>query len=341
MRERIAHAVLIHGQSGVGKRLLGRSLARALLCESPDRTLQERGGCGACAACGWFDQGNHPDFRQVVSEAVAAAEGLEIADDDSDAVGEPGAESAGPRSKKAPSREIKIEQIRALHGFLAIATHRARSRVVLMYPLETVKDVAANALLKMLEEPPPRTVFILVADHLGRIPATVVSRCQKVFVSRPPPAIATAWLEGQGIEDAGSLLAISGGAPLTALALAQDADAMALHRQLLQFLEKPGLDAALATAEGFGKAAAAPLVRWMQQWVADCVAMRLAGRLRYHPAQSTLIARLAGAARIDALMGLAQRLDAVRRTVDHPLNNRLLFESLLIAYADAMVPAQA
>ena len=335
---RSSHAILLHGQSGIGKRALGVAFARALLCESPDAARRAAGGCGACAACLWFDQGNHPDFRKVIPEALAVLEGLEPTEE---AGGDDGADAAGPRAKKAPSKEIRVDQIRALHAFLAVATHRSRFRVVLMYPLESVNDVGANALLKMLEEPPPQTVFVLVADHLGRIPATVMSRCQKVFVATPSIPVATAWLAERGVADPTAALALSGGAPMGALAFAADDAALASHRDFLGFLAKPGVDTALAAAEAFGRSPPAPLVRWMQQWVADCIAVRLAGRIRYHPAQSKTLVQLAGSARLDALMRLMQRLDAVRRSIDHPLNTRLLLESLFTAYADAMVAAKA
>jgi len=338
---RSSHAILLHGQAGIGKRALAAAFARALLCESVDAARRAAGGCGACAACLWFDQGNHPDFRKVIPEALAVLEGQELADEAGDGDAGEVADAPGPRAKKAPSKEIRVDQIRALHGFMSVAIHRTRARVVLMYPLETVNDVGANALLKMLEEPPPQTVFVLVADHLGRIPPTVLSRCRKVFVATPPLPLARAWLAERGVADPDAALALSGGAPLAALGFAEDEALLASHREFLAFLARPGVESALATAEAFGRTPAAPLVRWMQQWVADCIAVRLAGRIRYHPAQSKSLAQLAGHARLDALMRLMQRLDAVRRTIDHPLNTRLLLESLLSAYADAMVAVKA
>lgn len=335
--DQMHHALLLHGQAGLGKRLLGGALARGLLCESPESASRAAGGCGSCAGCGWFEQRSHPDYRIVTSEALAAAEGFKAADD-----GEGEADDApagGPRSKRAPSKEIKVDQIRALHGFLSIATHRGRSRVVLLDPLDAVNDIAANALLKMLEEPPPATVFILIGEHLGRVPATIVSRCRKVFVATPPTEVASDWLAAQGVVDPKSTLALAGGAPFAALALANDADAMRDHRTLVAFLADPSVETALATAEGFGKAPPAPTVRWIQQWISDCITVHLAGSVRYHPAQSQTIERLAAAARIDDLMGLMQRLNAVRWSIDHPLNARLLVESLLMAYCDAVMPA--
>jgi DNA polymerase III subunit delta' len=335
--ERVPHALLIHGQSGVGKRVFARFLARGLLCESADGDRRAAGGCGVCAACVWFDQGNHPDFRRITTEAIAVAEGI----DDEALNGEAeDFEESGPRSKKAPSKEIKVEQIRALQRFLAVATHRNRSRVVLLHPLEAVKDVGANALLKMLEEPPPATVFILVADTIGRVPATILSRCRKIAVSTPSVIESTAWLRGFGVDDPAAVLALSGGAPFAALELAGSGDALSLHRELTDYLSAPGIERAMATAESFARVAPGPLIHGMQLWLSDCISMRLADRIRYHPAQSRVIGRLAEAAGIDALLGMMQRLTAIRRTVDHPLNPRLMLEGLLVAYAETMGPVR-
>lgn len=333
MDERIPHALLIHGQGGIGKRQFGRLLGRALLCETADAVLRSRGGCGVCAACVWFDQGSHPDFRRLTSEAIAASEGHELADDEG---GEPEPEAGSARTKRAPSREIKVEAVRALQRFLSVATHRSRSRVVLIHPLEAVNDIAANALLKMLEEPPSRTVFILVADHLGRIPATIVSRCHRIPVATPPVAEAVAWLTEQGVADAASALALTGGAPVAALAAAGDPETAGLHDGLVAFLARPGLDSALAAAEAFGRSAPRPVVHGMQLWLADCLSARLAHRVRYHPAQFQTIMRLAEGADLGALNGLIARTDAIRRSIDHPLNTRLLLEGLFTAYADVM-----
>ncbi len=335
--ERMPHALLLHGQPGIGKRLLGRRIARSVLCESADEALRHGGGCGVCAACQWFDQGHHPDFRRVTSDALAATEGAATDDGDGE---DDDAEPAATKSKKAPSRDVRIDQIRALQRFLAVGTHRPRGRIVLLYPLEAVNDAAANALLKMLEEPPSATVFILVADHLGRIAPTIVSRCARVPIATPAADVAVPWLREAGVADPEAALSAAGGAPLAAADAAADAAAASTHRELLAFLARPDPAAALAAAETFGRAAPAPLVRAMQRWVADCVALRLAGRVRYHPAHSAAIARLVDAVPVDALVALAGRLDAVWRSVDHPLNTRLMLETLFAAYAEAMTPSQ-
>ena len=337
----VHHAVLLHGQAGIGKRALGRAFARTLLCEA-DASTRTGGGCSACPACLWFDQGNHPDFRFVTSDALAAEAGIDSAeaetDDDGDSVKDAGADGTA-RKKGAPSKQIRIAQIRALNEFLAVATHRGRHRVVLLEALEAVNEESANAFLKMLEEPPPATVFILIADHIGRIKPTILSRCQKISVPTPSRENALAWLSAQGVArgaaEMDALLAESGGAPFAALRASKDEDTMRLHREFIDYLARPGAVDALAIAEAFAKVAPALTVRWMQQWLADCIAMKMAARIRYHPAHSSVIAALLARTRIEALLAIDQRIAAVRRTVDHPLNTRLMLESLLLAYADA------
>ena len=69
-RERLPHALLVHGPAGIGKVEFARALAAGLLCEAPRDGL----ACGACASCHWFSQGNHPDYRELIPEATAEDE---------------------------------------------------------------------------------------------------------------------------------------------------------------------------------------------------------------------------------------------------------------------------
>lgn len=111
-RQNFPHALLLHGPQGVGKVRFAECLAQSLLCESP---LPDRQPCGTCASCTWFVQYNHPDYRRVRPEALEeAGEGGETDDE--------GKKSA--KGSKTPSREIRIDQIRALADFMNISTHR-------------------------------------------------------------------------------------------------------------------------------------------------------------------------------------------------------------------------
>src|SRR5690606_16172996 len=153
--------------------------------------------CGECPACRWLRQGNHPDFRVVRPDAVALAEGAPD-------TGE--GESEASRSK-TPSREIRIEQVRELERWITTATHRGGWRVIVLYPLHALNPYAANALLKMLEEPPEHTVFLLVTDAPDRVLPTLLSRSRRLPLAAPDPQAARAWLEAQEVADAADFLA--------------------------------------------------------------------------------------------------------------------------------------
>ena len=203
---RLPHALLIHGVRGVGKLALAERIAQLLLCE------QERKPCGSCAGCRWYLAGTHPDFRRIEPEALAK----ELPSGDE-------APEEAPAKRSKPSIEIKVDQIRALEDFLNVGSHRGKLRVALIHPAEDMNEVAANALLKGLEEPPAGAVFLLVSHRPARLLPTIRSRCVALPVPLPAPEVARAWLEAQKVPNAGRWLAYAGGAPLRALDYAKDA----------------------------------------------------------------------------------------------------------------------
>ncbi|HEY5290731.1 MAG TPA: DNA polymerase III subunit delta', partial [Burkholderiales bacterium] len=263
MRGRLPHALLFHGRPGIGKLHLAEVLAQSLLCEN-----QSKHGlaCGACPACGWFVAGNHPDYRLVQSEALTPAE--------EDTEGEPAEES-----KKKPSKQIKIEQIRALSDFLNVGSHRSGYRVVLIYPAESMNPGSANALLKSLEEPSAGVVFLLVSHQPRRLLATVRSRCHALALSLPPRASSLRWLEEQGGQATAAALAFAGDAPLAAAAL-QDDEAETRGR-LFDLLGQPATGA-LSLADFCQRLQPGPVVDWMLKWTYDLVAVASSGRVRYN-----------------------------------------------------------
>ena len=245
MRERLPHAILFHGPAGIGKADFIETVAQSLLCEN----VQADGrACEACASCGWFVQHNHPDYRRVRPEALEDEPGG-VSDGGDGGEGEGGG-SGDKKSKsaKAPSKEIKIEQIRALADFMNISTHRQGLRVVVLYPAEALNMPASNALLKTLEEPPPGTVFLLASNGLDRLLPTILSRCRKFGLPMPDHAAALAWLQAEGVNDADSWLREEGGAPLAALAQSQGGNREELDA-LLGFLARPNVESALRQAD--------------------------------------------------------------------------------------------
>lgn len=327
MRERLPHALLLVGAAGIGKRALAEHFAQSLLCETPSAGCHP---CGECGACRWFADGNHPDYRAVIPEILQPDPELAAAADDG-----PVAEPGGAKSKSAPSKVIKIGQIRALDGFFNVGTHRSGRRLLLVYPADTLNTDAANALLKVLEEPPPATHFLLVTSRLSDVLPTIRSRCTRMSVSRPDPSVVLEWLRGQGVGDPVSALAEAGGAPLQA---AEGDPAADFHEVLLGALCAPRPLDPVVLAEKCEKAGAPNIALWLSRWVSDVLRCGTGGEVRYHPKQAAVLAGLARTASTSALHGYYRRLMQQRRVADHPLNSRLYTEDLLIDYARVIAP---
>lgn len=324
LRAHWPHALLLYGQAGIGKLAFARHLAKGFLCETPRENGEP---CGACAACTWFEQGNHPDYRIVVPEALAAE--LPGAAD------EPKAADADEGGKKArtPSKEIKIEQVRALVDFCGIASHRGGARVVVLYPAEALNVAAANALLKTLEEPPSGVVFLLASARVDRLLPTIVSRCRQWPMAVPAPDAAAAWLAAQQVADANALLAEGGGAPLAALALANDENRPLRDWTLAQLAAGAACDP-FACGETLQKLPVPVVLGWLQRWLYDLLAERAAGAPRYFPAQRAALARCAAAADANAFARFLKTVTRQRAVENHPLSARLVFEELFLGYRE-------
>lgn len=316
-RANLPHALLLQGRAGIGKLALARELAKALLCES------HAGGdvaCGLCTACLWFEQGSHPDFRLLEPAALSqTAEGAE------------GLESERKESKK-PSVKIAIDQVRALSDFINLTAHRNGMRVVLIHPAESMNPNAANALLKTLEEPPARTLFILVTHQPQQLLPTIRSRCQAVDMARPSRETARLWLQGQGVANADACLAQAGYAPLLAVELSA-ADYQEQRKAFLQQLCDPATMDALNLAEKSVKLELADVVGWLQKWIYDLLSLKLSGKILYQPDFEAGLRGVSNKVSMLRLLAYQQDLLCVRRAISHPLNSQLLLENILLTYS--------
>lgn len=296
------HSLLLHGAAGVGTLPFGLVLAQAWLCEADGAPRP----CGRCGSCRLVQGRLHPDLFALQPEAVRRASGWLIPGDKPEA-----------DDKKKPSRQIRIDDVRGAIDWVQKTSARGRGKVLLIHPAETMNFQAASALLKTLEEPPPGTRIALGVSDPALLLPTVRSRCQRVALPAPPPAVAVPWLEAQGLEGADVLLAAASGRPLEALALAE-----------------AGVDAAAwtalpkAVARGQGGALAGwPVPRAvdaMQKLCHDALAQAVGGAARYFPAAS-----LPRAADVAALNDWAEALRRVARHDEHPWNEGLLLEALV------------
>jgi DNA polymerase III subunit delta' len=314
------HALLLHGARGSGKTEFARAFAQSLLCATPNADAT---ACGRCAECHWFSQGSHPDFREIAPESLAS---------DNGAPAEPVAAEELKTDKKAAT-QITIQQVRNLRGFLALMSHRPNGRrAVLIQPAESMNVFAANALLKLLEEPPVGTVFLLVSADVRRLLPTIVSRCRKLALPLPSAEEAAAWLRAQGVQEAELFLAQSGGAPLEALTLA-DAEYQADRREFLGRLSNLRHAGATLELAATTQRLALPLpLRWLATWCYDLFRAKLGVSVKYNLDYAEPIRALAGRMELDRLLLFEERLRLAAQSVNHPLNPRLFLEHLLLSY---------
>jgi DNA polymerase-3 subunit delta' len=321
-RERFAHAWLLHGLAGIGKVTFATAAAASLLCEAPRAGL----ACGECAACAWVAHGTHPDLRRIRPDVVALEENAAQAEETTEET-----QLAAESAKRSPSKEIRIEQIRALETWFNTATHRGGWRVALLYPAHTLNLLSANALLKVLEEPPPHTVFLLVAEAPDRLLPTLVSRCRRLPLPVPHSTQSLAWLGDQGVESAPDWLAAVGGAPLAALRLARVRQSPC-PQWLVQMLE------ALAAGrppdvgvlvEALEKTAAVEWIDLLQRLHVDLLLAGAGGATRYFPSLTQLVVQIAARSDNARLAETARWLSHQRAVAAHPLNPKLFAHTVL------------
>lgn len=312
----LPHAILLRGQQGIGKLAFARSLAQALLCEAP---LPSHAACGRCEACHWFTAGSHPDFRQIEPESLA----------------ESSTEEQG--SDKKASSQIGVEKIRQLHDFINISSHRNGAKIILVHPAEALNVNAANALLKNLEEPPPRTHFLLVSHRSHALLPTIKSRCRQLPLAAPERRLALEWLKSQDVTAPELALAQTGNSPLLAAQLAAQ-DYWQARDVFQRYIGSLRFDP-LEVAEQIKDYPVQHVVGWLQKWSYDLAASKFLGIIRYNPDCETVLAPMAK--QVDGLRILRFHREMVKlqRIVNHPLNARLFIEQLMIAYADLLQPA--
>ena len=324
---RPVHAVLLHGAAGIGKLDLALDTAEWLLCE---RRPRGENACGQCAGCVLVAAASHPDLRIVRPDALSQSEAATSDDGGS-------ADGAGTEAGGRASREIRIEQVRDLADWIVLTTHRGGVRVIVLEPAESMNAPSCNALLKVLEEPPEGTVFLLVSHRIDHTLPTVRSRCALLRVPLPPAVPAIAWLQERGVEQARQRLIEAGGSPLLAAQVGHDALTPELRGRLLGLLRKGAeLTPAEVVAMVPREAPIAGSVALFQRWGWDFLAFQMAGTVRYHPDEVAAFQGLAGRWRPARACSWLADLRALRAYADHPLNAKLAVEGMLLSYAQSI-----
>lgn len=306
------NAWLFVGQENTGKTAFARHLAQALLCEIP---AAQHAPCGTCPSCHLFLQGTHPDFYLLQPEQ--------------------------PENETGARKllQIKIDAVRAVLEPLNHSSVRGGRRVVLATPAESMNTQAANALLKMLEEPPKAVVFILVSHSRDSLLPTIRSRCRQMLLPAPERDAALDYLHGQDTQHAEELLAFHSGAPLFPSAPEQDE----MRTRLLDWLAAPRLIAALDFAAEYDrrKYPLALLLDWLHKWTTDIALAHHGIAPMYYPARAQAAAAAAAKTNPATLFAFSGCLTRLHPYGHHSLNVKMQTESLLCGYLSATLKKAA
>ena len=297
---KLAHAILFAGPEYLGKVDFAKALSNQFLCAA----ATDSGACGACPSCLLIRAGTHPDLQFIQPE---------------------------------DSKQIKIDQIRDLIGWVSQTAQRGGMKIAIVSPAEQMNHQSANALLKCLEEPAPNTLIFLATARPGSLLPTIRSRCQAYNFSAPDREIALDWLKRQTNPgpDPSLMLDISGGAPLAVLTRFGD-DYLERRHQVIKALTQ------VLTRAGKPLESANLVQKYEMDEVLEIILGVLSDSLKYklNPSVKSLknkdieteISNISKGCRTDFLFSAFDRANAdlkVARSTSNP-NKALLLESLMI-----------
>jgi DNA polymerase III subunit delta' len=312
LRGRLAHAYLFIGPAGIGKRLFAVELAKALLCEnSPNESLT---ACDRCPACVQVEADTHPDFVIAV--------------------------------RPPEKHEFPIEMMREVCNTFLLKSARGRGKVVVIDDADDLNEESANCFLKTLEEPPPRSVLILIGGSSDRQLPTIVSRCQVVRFAPLAPLVVDDLLQTAGLDNAihrERLVRLSGGSPGLALGLA-DPPLWDFRRELLAGLTAKQVNSVELSknlwtfVEAAGKESAAQrqraqlVLRLLIDFLDDALAVSVNGPLRRTVEEDRpMVEALAQRLGADRLMQLLERCMEADEQIDRRVQLVLTLEAVLDA----------
>jgi DNA polymerase-3 subunit delta' len=197
---RVPHALILKGQEGIGKLAFANAIAQYINCENPTET----DSCGECASCSKVRKGIHPDVRFILP-TVKTGDSKDTGSDDFFHLFREKFHAGSPyfsfkdwmvalngENKQA---EIRIHEIRELKRKISLKAFEAKYKVVVIWNAETIRVEAANAMLKVLEEPPDKTVMIMTVSDQTQLLTTINSRCQRLQMHRVKELVMQGWLQ--------------------------------------------------------------------------------------------------------------------------------------------------
>ncbi|MFZ2445365.1 MAG: DNA polymerase III subunit delta' [Syntrophobacteraceae bacterium] len=304
-KDAVPHAFLFTGMPGTGKVAGAVEFARVLECLDP----RDFDACGRCPACRKIGEGLHPDLIQV----------------------------------RADGATIKIEQIRELRERFRFRPFEGKWRVVIIHDAQRLKEEAANALLKILEEPPRGNLFILIAPESQMLLPTIVSRCCHVRFQPLGDDIVAEYLvreSGLDPERAAEVARLSAGSLDAARRLTEEGR-IAASKRVLENLERldgqPMIDFFQMISEWVGtREEAEQDLECVRLWVRDLILLRLAGDRPLTFALDDKTKEAVGGVPPERLFLLYHGMEQAIRNLKVNANLQLTLESVCLAIKDSL-----
>lgn len=288
---KLPHALLFTGNEGIGKAVTAEALAAALLCNDSENGVP----CGHCASCMGLLNGTHPDFYRIVPMTKNEYEGK-------------------AEKSVAAKRIIRMEQMRDMQEKASRVPVLSERNVIMLEAVDTMRQEAANAILKTIEEPEGPVVFIMLTSHPSALLDTIRSRCMTVEFGILSDEDVRGYLQAQGIPEfkAKMLASLADGSIGRAMAL-QDEHLQEIHskaNQLIKNIDTMTLEQIWQMGEQLDKWSRDDLREWL-----NFLAMLLRDMLVLHSGSAAGLYNQKEAQELGSMLGRFSN-----RKVDNMLN---------------------
>jgi len=296
-KSKMHHAYIFVGDLGAGLHRYSNTFARSLICGNlTDTNLP----CGKCQDCHLL-MTQHPNLKIIDNSA-----------------------------EDSTSKNISIESIRDLKRFFELSSHKVDgNKVILIHNTESLTLNAANALLKLLEEPPENSYIILTTHNVSSLLPTIVSRCSIVTCPKPTADEAKDFLNSHGYEHLSSQLNLFNNLPLDVI---ENQDDLGLYETIINEFEKgENLELMKIDSKWFSDDFPS-IISLFQKWLYDIFLFKLTKQFQFFENKKENIKKLSDAADISKLVKLAMNVYQVKSISDKPINKDIAFDNLMIEY---------
>ena len=296
-KSKMHHAYIFVGDLGAGLHRYSNIFARSLICGNlTDTNLP----CGKCHDCHLL-MTQHPNLK-IIDNSV----------------------------EDSASKNISIESIRGLKRFFELSSHKVDGKkVILINNTESLTLNAANALLKLLEEPPENSYIILTTHNVSSLLPTIVSRCSIVTCPKPTAVEAKDFLNFHGYEHLSSQLNLFNNLPLDVI---DNQDDLGLYETIINEFEK-GKNLELMKIDSKWFSGDFPsIISLFQKWLYDIFLFKLTKQFKFFGNKKENIKKLSDAADISKLVKLVMNVYQVKLISNKPINKDIAFDNLMIEY---------